>query len=209
MRGRGVVAFVALAWVPSSACDPQLGLVGQSCYPAEEDDPTFLGFDALEVRFEATSQDLAQPNAIVCMAYHFRGRTRCPYGQDATGTMLASGASFPPGGGPCQTSTGDPVVAEPDLGLGPQPPTARVEPQCTDRRPKDTVFWTCRCANADGEPDDTTCSCPGDTECTALVPPDGEAIVTSDPYYCLPRRAAYDMFASCLTACDPSTASCP
>ena len=51
--------------------------------------PAFLGYDPGEVRIDTTSD----PN-IVCLVYHFRGRTTCPYGQDKNGIP-------PSGAGPC------------------------------------------------------------------------------------------------------------
>src|ERR1700690_949012 len=112
MRRWGAIAFLTVA-----SCDPTLSLVGTPCVPAQESDPTFLGFDPQEVSFEATPTDQQTPNAIVCLVNPFRGRVTCPYGQDATGSQLpqlggATGGAFPAGVGPCKTPAGDAVVGD-------------------------------------------------------------------------------------------------
>lgn len=212
MVGRRLAAIaIAYALVaPAGACDPALGLVGRPCLPAEEDDPAFLGFDAQEVRFEATPTDLAKPNVVVCVAYHFRGRTTCPFGQDARGTALpivdgAAGGPFPPGVGPCKTLEGAPVTG--DRSVDPID-GALVHPQCADRPPSKGVFWTCRCADADGRPGDGDCDCPNDTTCRDMFNPTGIP-EGSGAYFCVPKDDFWDPFESCATACDPATASCP
>jgi len=207
------LAGVALACVlaaPAGACDPALSLVGQPCHPAEEDDPSFLGFTPEEVRFEATPADLATPNLVVCVAYHFRGRTTCPFGQNARGNALpsvdgANGGPFPTGVGPCKTLEGARVTGNRDAD---RVDGALVHPQCTDRPPSKSVFWTCQCAGADGKAIDGDCACPSDTTCVDLFNPTG---VPEGPsaFFCVPRGDVFDPFTSCSTACDPASASCP
>lgn len=184
------MAAIAFATV-AAQCQPSY--VGTPCVPSEEYDEAFLGYDPGEVRVDTTSD----PN-IVCLVYHFRGRTTCPYGQDKSGNA-------PSGAAPCLTPTGAPVTGDP---IGDPYDLAQVPPQCTDRRPNDTVFFSCKCANADGRTDDggNYCSCPSGTKCQALdASPTGFGIGTA---YCIPTAAAYDPYRSCLTACDPSTATC-
>ncbi|HEY2364880.1 MAG TPA: hypothetical protein VGH87_00795, partial [Polyangiaceae bacterium] len=72
---RGFVASVPVALVLTGGCGPDY--IGTPCTPSEEYDEAFLGFDPGEIKIDTTSD----PN-VVCLVYHFRGRSTCPYGQD-------------------------------------------------------------------------------------------------------------------------------
>ena len=182
-------------WCAVTACDDSL--IGTPCVPAtEESSPTFTGYDDQEVVIDPSSDHFH-----VCLVNHFRGLTTCPFGQNAAGTghPLADGGSapFPEGVGPCVDSHGAPVVGA-------------VAPQCTDRLARDTVFWTCPCANPEGKTDDgrSYCSCPSGMTCAPLVPPNGDAVVSPNLLYCIPSGTDYEPFASCAQSCDPTIASC-
>jgi hypothetical protein len=203
---RGLVASIPVVLVWMGGCGPSY--IGTPCTPTyEEDDPTFLGFDPGEIGIDTTSD----PN-VVCLAYHFRGRTTCPYGQDKTATALpavdgASGGSFPDGIGPCVTPKGAPVTGDP---LGDPYDLAQVPPQCLDRPASKVVFFSCRCANADGKTDDGAdyCSCSNGTKCQPLVPPTGAGMGLTQ-MYCIPPGISYDPSSACLGACDPRATTCP
>ena len=71
----------------------------------------------------------------VCIVNHFQGRVTCPYGQSVRG----QGPDGTPG---CKVpGTCDPIAVE-------------VPPQCADRSAAETVYCSCRCANAEGRTDD-------------------------------------------------------
>lgn len=178
------------------ACDDSL--IGTPCVPAtEESSPTFTGYDDQEITIDKSSDGFH-----VCLVNHFRGLTTCPFGQNATGDglPLADGGSapFPEGVGPCVDSHGVPVVGA-------------VRPQCTDRLAKNTVFWSCPCANLQGRTDDgrSYCSCPNKMACLQLIPPDGTGpIGPGMDAYCIPTGTDYQPFASCAESCDWTIASC-
>ena len=88
-----------------------------------------------------------------------------------------------------------------------------VPPQCTDRTANDTVYCSCRCANADGRTDDGApyCPCPDGFTCSQLVAP----IPNGDPglagAYCIKRGTEYNAASACTLSCDPNVPSqnCP
>lgn len=92
---------------------------------------------------------------------------------------------------------------------GGQSVTKTVLPQCTDRRPKDAVYCSCRCANAAGKTTDgdSYCACPSGFSCEQLVLP-----ISSDPSvggaYCVKTGTEWNSRGSCPTACDPKDAPC-
>ena len=146
-------------------CGPDY--IGTPCIPSEEYDEAFLGYDPGEYKLDATSD----PN-VVCLVYHFRGRSTCPYGQNKDGTGLpaidgATGGSFPVGVGPCHTPDAKLVTGDP---IGDPLYLAQVEPQCVDRPANKVIFFSCKCANADGRTDDGAhyCSCSNGTKCEQL-----------------------------------------
>jgi hypothetical protein len=175
-----------------AASGPGAGAIGTPCGPlAEESDPTFDGTNADEVSLQACSSSAS--GSAVCMAFHFQGRVTCPYGQNAQGRP-------PAGAQACETPSGKSV-------------SGAVKPQCADRLAADTVFWSCRCANAGGRTDDGEryCTCPSGTACTQAV----SALSTTagaDPLagsYCIPSGADYSAGQSCSLLCDPTAHACP
>jgi hypothetical protein len=97
--------------------------------------------------------------------------------------------------------TGDPLGDPYDL--------AEVPPQCADRPASKVIFFSCKCANADGRTDDGGhyCSCSNGTTCEPLVAPNG-AGDGMGPDYCIPKGVLYDPSAACFGACDPSVTTC-
>jgi hypothetical protein len=161
--------------------------VGSPCAPLRESSPTFLGASATEVSLESKSSACGG-NA--CLTYHFRGLTYCPYGQ-------SSNDIAPAGASTCTNPDGVAVIGE-------------VESQCTDRRPADAVFCTCRCANAQGQTNDgySYCSCGGGMTCEQVVPSIGPP-TGIEGAYCVKPSAEYVQSKACAVSCDPTMAPCP
>jgi hypothetical protein len=167
------------------------GPIGSPCIPDQENLATFGGFSRDEISLQSCSGQ--RSGAPVCLALHFQGRASCPYGQNANGQA-------PPGASPCKTPGGEPVVGT----LSPA-----VLPQCADRRASRVVFWTCRCANADGQTNDSEsyCTCPAGTQCEPVIASLGSEKSLAGSY-CVPSDANLDPSTSCSTVCDPTVHSC-
>jgi hypothetical protein len=157
--------------------------IGSPCTLDAENDPAFDGFQLGEVDIESS------PGAPVCLAYHFQGRTSCPYGQN---TMVQDSGA--PG---CMTPGGAPVVGN-------------VAPHCLDRRSSAVVVWSCRCANAQGATNDGAeyCACPSSAPCTQAIASIGDAGGGATGAYCLPTIAAYNPNTACSQRCDPTAHPC-
>ncbi len=214
-----LAAVVAVSAISAQGC--KTSGVGDPCIPEQEYDPAFLGFDPQEVNVESKSfQCLTR----LCLVNHFRGRVTCPYGQDKTGTALptvdgASGGNFPasdsncPSNNPncinaCLTPGGtdpnkDKIVGDP---TGDPADGAQVQPQCIDREAANTVYCSCRCANADGKTDDGAnyCTCPDGFNCAQLVNPVGVTDVGLTGAYCIKKGSDYAAASSCDLPCDPN-----
>ncbi len=164
--------------------------VGDPCTPAQERDPTFLGFDEKEVNLETKSPACATG---VCLVNHFRGRVSCPYGQAADGTA-ASGAM------PCTTPDTHAAVDK-----------KQVAAQCIDRTATKTVYCSCRCANVNGRKDDggSYCACGDGFTCTPLVTAIGAGNDDITGSYCIKMNTAYDAATACNQGdCDPAMRKC-
>jgi len=189
--------------------------VGDPCIPEQEYDQAFLGFDPAEVNVESKSfQCLTR----LCLVNHFRGRVTCPYGQDKMGMNLPGtdgqmGGPFPPKDqegnavGPCTTPDGSEPINGESMGTIVDPvDIAQVHPGCTDRQSANTVYCSCRCANADGQTNDGAvyCTCPSGYDCAQLINP----IASIDPdltgAYCIKHNSEYQSFNACQLPCDPT-----
>ncbi len=179
---------------PTPTAPPASSMIGAACVPPQEDNASFGGFDVQEVN---VGTNAAACGGSACLANHFQGRVTCPYGQSAAGQA-------PQGASACTVpGTSEPV-------------TQPVAPQCTSRTAANTVYCSCRCANANGQTNDgaSYCACPGTMICTQLVGafgslPDG-GLDTLSGAYCIKAGTAYDpSTSSCSALCDPATASCP
>ncbi len=161
--------------------------VGSPCRPLAESSPTYLGSSATEVGLESHS---AACGGNACLTYHFRGLTYCPYGQSSN-DIAPSGATT------CTNPDGVAVIGE-------------VESQCTDRRPADTIFCTCRCANYQGQTNDgdSYCTCGGGMTCEQVVPLIG-APTGLEGAYCMKPSATWLQSRECAVSCDPTMAPCP
>jgi hypothetical protein len=157
--------------------------------PTEENDPSFVGFGAADWKLENGSQCSSD----IYLVTYFQGRVTCPYGQDENGL----GPSGTPG---CVV----PGTCEP-VRPGKPPFGQTVPPQCVDRRPADTVYCTCRCADADGGTSGPFCTCPFGMTCSQFIPAAvGEPIAGA---YCAKTPAVVQLAGSC-KGCDPVSAPC-
>ena len=209
--------FVAISAVSAQGC--KASGVGDPCIPEQEYKADFSGFDPQEVNVESKSfQCLTR----LCLVNHFRGRVTCPYGQSSDGSSLpsvdgATGGAFPgqdPNGvyaDKCTIPGGDKGNSG-DLITGPasSPNGAQVEPQCVDREASNTVYCSCRCANADNKTDDGAnyCTCPDGFQCSQLVNPvagSGNEFLAGA--YCIKKGTEYQDFGSCESPCDPNVPS--
>jgi hypothetical protein len=211
----GLAAFVAITAVSAQGC--KASGVGDPCIPEKEFDPTFLGFDPGEVNVESKSfQCLTR----LCLVNHFQGRVTCPYGQNKTasglpdppigpgGAFPSSPDSFKQSIGPCLIPGGTDPTKDAITGDPTNDPSdgQQVKPQCVDREAVDTVYCSCRCANADGKTDDGAnyCTCPDGFQCSQLVAPTGLGDVGLTGAYCIKKATVYDPSSSCLGVCDPT-----
>jgi hypothetical protein len=172
--------------------------VGTSCAPVSpESSPSFGGFDAQEVNI--ATQD-PRCGAGVCLVNHFQGLTTCPYGQTADGGPPASGVAA------C-TVPGSSEPVRPAYGGIDQ----TVRPQCLDRRAADTVYCSCRCANASGATDDgyPYCACPSGFTCTQLLSSIGSTHDDLSGAYCIKGGTKWDPNSACGATCEASARNCP
>jgi hypothetical protein len=168
-------------------------IVGTACTPQAELSPTFSGFQFIELNLETNAPECG---GAVCLVNHFQGRTTCPYGQGHYASPTAPACTIP--------GTGQPVT--------PDDPAIGVMPQCTTRRPADTVYCSCRCANAAGQTDDGAdyCACPSGFACTQLVS-DINGGDTLAGAYCVKDGTQFDArqgLATCVF-CNAQTGDCP
>jgi hypothetical protein len=209
-----LATFVAVSAVSAQGC--KASGVGDPCIPEQEFNQAFSGFDPQEVNVESKSfQCLTR----VCLVNHFRGRVTCPYGQDQSGTALPTSDGASGGGFPGQDAEGNaydrcviPGATTADntteiTGAPGDPNGALVHPQCYDRQAANTVYCSCRCANADGKTDDGAnyCTCPDGFSCSQLVNPvagSGNEFLAGA--YCIKQGTEYTNFGSCATPCDPN-----
>jgi hypothetical protein len=160
--------------------------IGAPCLPLAESMTSFDGVASSEINLETRGVASGSPT---CISYHFEGRVTCPYGQSAAGQGPACA-------GACRTPNGTTVIG-------------MVQPQCVDRPASKYVFYTCRCADAQGATNnDTYCTCPAGTTCKQMFAPLGGEDNFSGAY-CLPDGLVDAGPSACSTRCDPLTAPCP
>ncbi len=124
-------------------CKP--GGVGDPCIPEDEYSTEFSGYSAEEVNVESRS---FQCVTRVCLVNHFQGRVSCPYGQ----TQGAINRN------PDDGSAEDRCHIPGTLGNRREDAVqVPVNPQLVERQAEDTVYCSCRCANAEGRTDDDYC----------------------------------------------------
>ncbi len=143
-----------------AGCEPETepAGVGDPCVPEEEHQPTFGGFDYMEVSVETGS---VQCRTRVCLVNQFQGRVSCPYGQ--TEADLELPATDPrrcrlPG-------TSDPVTVRVPPQLVRR--TAAASPPRHPEYAKDAVYCSCRCDGPD--PNARYCRCPSGFHCEKLI----------------------------------------
>ena len=183
IRSAGVAALLGLT---ALACEP--GGVGDPCTPEDEYEPSFSGFSREEVNVESKS---FQCETRLCLVNHFRGRVSCPYGQ----TEAERTDNDP--GNDCKIPGTEERIA------------IQVEPQDSQRRPIDSVYCSCRCANVDGSKDDGAryCECPSGYDCEKLIEftLGGKAQLTG--YYCIKQGTQFRGREG--PQCDGALGNCP
>jgi hypothetical protein len=181
----GLISVLAVGFLPT-AC--QSGGVGDPCVPEDEYNTDFAGFKVTEENIESRS---FQCQTRICLVNHFQGRVSCPYGQGKTpGDPKTLGCQTPTSGEadqdkPCCVPGTDTAIA------------AEVCGQCGDqstRSAAQAVYCSCRCAVADGEPDDPNfnfCECPTGFTCEQIRPNVGLGDKQLTGKYCIKEKTAY------------------
>jgi hypothetical protein len=192
----GLGLFVVLSSLGLWGCKP--GGVGDPCIPEDEYSTTFSGYSAEEVNVESRS---FQCETRVCLVNHFQGRVSCPYGQ----TQEAISES------PNDGSGADRCHIPGTLGDRNQDAVqVPVNPQLAQRQDDDTVYCSCRCANADGKDDDGAnyCKCPSGYSCTQLI--DDLALGNKQlaGAYCIRNGTKFDRRALAPDKCDIVAGNC-
>jgi len=162
-------------------CKP--GGVGDPCIPEDEYSTEFSGYSAEEVNVESRS---FQCVTRVCLVNHFQGRVSCPYGQ----TQGAINRN------PDDGSAEDRCHIPGTLGNRREDAVqVPVNPQLVERQAEDTVYCSCRCANAEGRTDDGAnyCEkCPSGYSCVQLIDDLGIGSEQLAGAYCIRNGTKYD-----------------
>jgi hypothetical protein len=168
------------------ACQP--GGVGDPCTPEDEYQTTFGGYDETEVNVESRS---FQCETRVCLVNHFRGRVSCPYGQ--TEDDLNKDGPDPARCRVPGTNGGNPndviaVAVKPQLVQRSATATSHGGDQV-----KESVYCSCRCANAQGSRDDGAnyCDCPSGFSCEQLIDDLGLGSKQLAGAYCIKEGTKY------------------
>jgi len=174
----------------------EVGGVGDPCIPEDEYSTEFSGYSAEEVNVESRS---FQCETRVCLVNHFQGRVSCPYGQSQEAVAA----------NPDDGSAEDRCHIPGTLGNRRQDAVqVPVNPQLVERQAEDTVYCSCRCANADGKTDDGAnyCEkCPSGFSCTQLIDNLGLGNQQLAGAYCIRNGTKYDKKTLDLTPCMPGS----
>ncbi len=163
-----------------------VGGVGDPCIPEDEYSTEFSGYSAEEVNVESRS---FQCETRVCLVNHFQGRVSCPYGQTQEAITRDEAIN---GDGSAEDRCHIPGTLGDRREDAVQVP---VNPQLVDRQTEDTVYCSCRCANADGKTDDGAnyCEkCPSGYSCTQLIDDLGLGNEQLAGAYCIRNGTKYD-----------------
>jgi hypothetical protein len=198
----GLISVLAVGILPL-AC--QSGGVGDPCVPEDEYNTDFAGFKMTEENIESRS---FQCQTRICLVNHFQGRVSCPYGQPATVDKTKG----------CQTAESDKPkkLADGTTGVDPAerekaccipgtdtPIDVEVCGQCTADTKRDAVqavYCSCRCAVADGEPDDPNfnfCECPTGFTCSQIRPNVGLGDKQLTGKYCIKEGTVFGGESDC------------
>ncbi len=134
---------LAVAAVGAALGCQDLG-VGDPCIPEDEYRVEFSGYSKDEVNVESRS---FQCETRVCLVNKFQGRVSCPYGQDDPMNPSDTRKCLTPDG-------------TLDIGVA-------VEAQLEARRPKDSVYCSCRCSGP--QKNAPYCECPEGYSCKDLI----------------------------------------
>jgi hypothetical protein len=184
--------FGAVALAQGCSSPDPTTTIGRTCVPSAEEQPDYPGASPEEISLEEDS--LCGDSGEVCLSYHFQGRARCPYGQTQEAIDACADSDCTPGADAsvCATVGAGEAVTDPVL------------PQLLERRARDAVYCSCRCA---GDDDDATyCDCPGGFDCVELIAdlPNSEA-----GSYCVKAGTDYDASQADGDTCDLSIDNCP
>jgi hypothetical protein len=173
-------SWFTLAALGLAALGCEAGGVGDPCTPEDEYQQEFSGYSREEVNTESRS---FQCETRLCLVNHFQGRASCPYGQspDEIATLAPDDPARCKIPGTSGTDQFDSV-------------TVPVDPQRTGRRAEDTVYCSCRCANAEGSTDDGAryCECPSGYDCEKLVDDLGLGKAQLAGSYCIKQGTKYN-----------------
>jgi hypothetical protein len=196
----GLISVLAVGALPL-AC--QSGGVGDPCTPEDEYEKSFAGFKVTEENIESRS---FQCQTRICLVNHFQGRVSCPFGQTSpppaydakvgwqdedstTDTVVVNGVAMKK---PCRVpGTDTPVDVE-------------VCGQCAGekvtRNAQQAVYCSCRCAVADGEPEDPNfnfCECPTGYSCEQIRPNVGLGDKQLTGKYCIKEGTEFTTEGTC------------
>ncbi len=196
---------LALAVLSGTGCK-QTG-VGDPCTPEQEFQPTFQGFNELEVNVESKS---FQCQTRLCLVNHFRGRVSCPYGQKSGEPPAgAKDPCFVPGTGRAPDGS---IPEGSKITGNPQDATAgkTVQAECLDRTADKAVYCSCRCADIDGQQGGGAnyCTCPDGFHCAQLVSSIGAANEGLTGGYCVKDNTDFNRANSCGLSCDAAQKNC-
>ena len=187
----GLISVLAVGVLPL-AC--QSGGVGDPCVPEDEYNTDFAGFKVTEENIESRS---FQCQTRICLVNHFQGRVSCPFGQ------TNPPPAFDPAKG-CQRADDKVDEGKPCCIPGTDTPTTvEVCGQCTTDTKRDAVqavYCSCRCAVADGEPEDPNfnfCECPTGYSCEQIRPNVGLGDKQLTGKYCVKEGTAFGGESDC------------
>jgi hypothetical protein len=195
----------------------ETGGVGDPCVPEDEYVSTFSGYQDTEVNVESRS---FQCETRVCLVNHFRGRVSCPYGQSQETADAAKAAGdgsqgIHTGGEACRIpgTRGDKLG---DAITVPVPAqyyrrSAKASPARTGQgRVEDSVYCSCRCANAEGSTDDGAryCECPSGFTCRKLIDNLGLGSTQLAGSYCIREGTDWNISEDRGESCSATIANC-
>jgi hypothetical protein len=176
--------------------------VGDPCVPEEEYLTDFPGFNESEVNVESRS---FQCVTRVCLVNHFRGRVSCPYGQsEETAQKCSTDANACRPGSPeheisCRVPDRDGSELTDRVKIG-------IQPQYDNRKARDTVYCSCRCAGPD--PNARYCECPSGFTCEDLMADLDIGRGQLAGSYCVIDGTSYDSTSSQGDDCSPTKGNC-
>jgi hypothetical protein len=211
----------------STSTSPPPDDLGSPCVPSDEADPTFGGFNLNQEYIESGSPGCASG---ICLVNHFQGRVTCSLGQAAPVACEGPGSGYCGNGEECVASEtlagtcGENSECPSDFicdfesgrctrfvcagSCGDEaccttynvPVAGPVCGQCKERSAADTVYCSCRCGVAEGEPMDPDfpfCECAAGFECAEVRKNLGLGDERLTGKYCIKQGTQFDGSQSC------------